>query len=183
MLIGILKNKAIKNGLIFAGILHAVMFIAPLLVGFIAYKATGSHSAPSAVQLFVYVVCAAGCVPLKKFFDSKSDDDRLFICTYAVIYLALAILGSVIMLMLMVNKGSFLIEMTMDTANLLGGITSASFAIIYSFEVCLLPFILGGHDLAKKRDSTGDRFAVITFIAQCVGNIIFVNMILYSKSW
>ncbi|MBR1750491.1 MAG: hypothetical protein IJ740_06330 [Ruminococcus sp.] len=182
-MINILKNKAIKNGLLFALILHAVMFITPLLVGFIAYKATGSHSAPSAVQLFVYLACAVGCVPLKKFFNSKSDDDRLFICTYAVIYLALAILEAVIMLMLMVNKNSFLIEMTFDEGSLFGGISSAAFAIIYSFEVCTLPFILGVHDLAKQRESIGNEFAVVTFIAQCAANIIFVNMILFSRTW
>ena len=70
-----MKNKAIKNGIIFSCILQAVLFVPPLLIGFMAYKATGSHSAPSWIQLMTYLVCTFGCVPLKKIFAGKSDDD------------------------------------------------------------------------------------------------------------
>lgn len=179
----LIKDKAIKNGIFFSCILQGVLFITPLLLGFMAYKATGSHSAVSWVQLLVYLTCTFGCVPLKKYFSSKCDDDRLFVCTYAFIYLAVSILEAVIMLILLVNKGSFLITMTLDDRVLFGGLSTAAFAFFYDFEVCLLPFILGLHDMASKHERLGYDFATISLIAQCVANILFVNMILFSKSW
>ena len=178
-----MKNKAIKNGIIFSCILHSVLFIPPLLIGFLAYKATGSHSPPSWIQLLTYLVCTFGCVPLKKFFAGRSDDDRLFVCTYAVIYLAFSILEAVLMLIMLLNKNSFLVTMTMQENVLFGGLATAGFAIFYDFEVCLLPFILGFHDMASKHESLGYDFATIALIAQCVANILFVNMILFSRTW
>ena len=180
---GILKNKAIKNGIFFSCILQGVLFITPLLIGFIGYKMTGSHSAPSWIQLLVYLVCTFGCVPLKKYFSSKDDDDRLFVCTYAFIYLALSIFEAVIMLILLVNRDSFLITMTLNEKVLFGGLSTAGFAFFYDFEVCLIPFILGFHDMASKHERLGYDFATVSLIAQCVANILFVNLILFSKSW
>ena len=180
---GLLKDKAVKNGIAFSAVLQGALFLPPLLLGFIAFKATGSHSAPSYVQLLTYLVCTFGCVPLKKFFSNRCDDDRLFVCTYAVIYLALSVLSSVIMLILLLNSNSFLVTMTLNDGVLFGGLSTAAFGIFYDFEVCLLPFILGFHDMASKHEKLGYDFATISLIAQCVANILFVNMILFSKTW
>lgn len=179
----LIKNKAIKSGLIFSCILQSVLFAAPLILGLIVYKATKNHSAVSWVQLLVYLTCTFGCVPLKKFFSKQSDDDRLFVCTYAVIYLAFSIFEAVIMLILLLNKDSFLIEMTMQQGALFGGLSTVAFAFFYDFEVCLLPFILGFHDMASKHERLGYDFATVSLIAQCVANILFVNLILFSKTW
>ncbi len=179
----LIKNKAIKNGIIFSCILQGVLFLPPLLLGYIGYKATGSHTAVSWIQLLVYLVCTFGCVPLKKQFAAKSDDDRLFVCTYAVIYLAFSIFEAVIMLILLLNKDSFLIDMTMQQGALFGGLSTVAFAFFYDFEVCLLPFILGFHDMASKHERLGYDFATVSLIAQCVANILFVNLILFSKTW
>ena len=179
----LIKDKAIKNGILFSCILQGVLFAAPLIIGFMVYSATKSHSAASWIQLLVYLTCTFGCIPLKKYFSSKCDDDRLFVCTYAFIYLALSIFEAVIMLILLVNKGSFLITMTLDEKVLFGGLSTAAFAFFYDFEVCLLPFILGLHDMASKHEKLGYDFATVSLIAQCVANILFVNLILFSKTW
>lgn len=179
----LLKDKAIKNGIIFAVILQLALFIPPLIIGFIAYKATGSHSAPSWVQLLTYIICTFGCIPLKKTFSARCDDDRLFVCTYAVIYLALSILEAVIMLILLLNDRSFVVTMTLNDKALFGGLSTAAFGIFYDFEVCLIPFILGFHDLASKHERLGYDFATVSLIVQCIANILFVNMILFSRPW
>lgn len=177
----LLKDKAVKNGAVFSLLLQAVMFICPLLLGFIAYKATNSHSAPLWVQLLTYLVCTFGCVPFKKVF-SKVSDDRLFVCSYAAVYLMVSIIEAVITLALVLDQDSFLCTMTMSDS-LFGGLNTAGFVFFYDFEVCLLPFILGIHDLASKRERLGAEFAVISCIAQSVGNVLFVNLVLFSRVW